>query len=113
MSIQKQVCLNIRQLRNKKNISQEAVARELNIERSTYSRIELGKTDITLEMIEKISKVLDTDVPKLMGFNGNNIYNVSENNCGNLSAQGINTSLSINIPVEMFDEFRNFLNKNK
>jgi transcriptional regulator with XRE-family HTH domain len=51
----------IKSLRLEKGLSQEALALEINVSGSFLGAIERAETDITLTMLHKISKALDTD----------------------------------------------------
>ena len=52
----------IKELRIKKNISQKDLAMECNFEKASMSRIESGKTNITILTLYKIINALDVDV---------------------------------------------------
>ena len=52
----------IKELRTKKNISQKDLAMEWNFEKASMSRIESGKTNITILTLYKIISALDADV---------------------------------------------------
>jgi len=55
----------IKELRIKKNISQKDLAMECNFEKASMSRIESGKTNITILTLYKIITALDADVKDL------------------------------------------------
>lgn len=52
----------IRELRTIRNLTQEQMARLLNISRQKYSRIESGMNSISLEILVKIADILDVSV---------------------------------------------------
>ncbi len=52
----------IKELRLKKNISQKDLAMECNFEKASMSRIESGKTNITVLTLHKIIIALDADI---------------------------------------------------
>jgi len=52
----------IKELRVKKNISQKDLAMECNFEKASMSRIESGKTNITILTLYKIINALDADI---------------------------------------------------
>lgn len=58
MNLNKRTLIRIRKERERKNISQQAVAKQLHISVSAYSRLENGEVALTLDMIEKISHAL-------------------------------------------------------
>lgn len=99
----------IKELRISKNISQSEIAKNILIERSTYNRIETGKTELTLRTLDKISKFLETDIQSLLDFKSSTIVS---NFSGNLAAHGINTTLNINIPPESIEEIKKLFTNN-
>lgn len=52
----------IKELRLTKSISQKDLALECNFEKSSMSRIESGKTNITILTLSKISNALNTEI---------------------------------------------------
>jgi transcriptional regulator with XRE-family HTH domain len=64
--IQKSVGKRIRELREKKKISQEAFGDMCGINRSHMSEIERGEWNLTLGSLVKIAKNLDTTVAALL-----------------------------------------------
>ena len=58
MNVKIKIGLRIKELRNAKGISQEALAGEANLDRTYINSVENGKRNISIENIEKISKAL-------------------------------------------------------
>ena len=58
----------IKEIRESRNISQEALAELVNMESRHISRIETGKSFTTLENIAKIASALKTDISELFLF---------------------------------------------
>ncbi|MBX9850923.1 MAG: helix-turn-helix transcriptional regulator [Cytophagaceae bacterium] len=56
---------NIRTIRKQKGISQESVAYDLDIDYSTYGKIERGQIALTVDRLQKISKILGVTVEEL------------------------------------------------
>jgi transcriptional regulator with XRE-family HTH domain len=52
----------IRELRLKKHLTQNELAMLCNFEKASMSRIESGKTNVTIITLKKISKALDMDL---------------------------------------------------
>ena len=52
----------LRDLRTKKNISQEALAHKAGLDRTYLSGVERGKRNISLENIEKLARALSINI---------------------------------------------------
>jgi transcriptional regulator with XRE-family HTH domain len=57
---------NLKRIRMKKGISQNAIAKTLDIDRSFITNIEGGKTNPTLATIAKLAKAIGVSVGELM-----------------------------------------------
>lgn len=57
---------NIKKIREEKNISQAELAARCNYEKSNMSRIESGKTNLTIGTLLNIAKSLDTTIINLI-----------------------------------------------
>ena len=55
----------IRLLRSEKNLTQENVANDLGISTTAYSKIERGKTNISILRLEQIAGILGVDMLKI------------------------------------------------
>lgn len=51
----------IRELRKEKDLSQEALANIAEVDRTYMTKVETGKKNVTVKILEKIIKALDTD----------------------------------------------------
>lgn len=60
MDLLKNIGIEIVRLRNQKNVSQEKLALNANIDRRYMSDIENGRRNISVEILSKIAKALDT-----------------------------------------------------
>ena len=58
----------IKDLRLKKNISQNDLATHCEIQKASMSRIEAGKTNITMRTLYKIIKALEADIRDFFVF---------------------------------------------
>ena len=56
----------IKKLRLKKNMTQNDLAVQCKFEKASMSRIESGKTNVTILTLKKISAVLETDIHKFL-----------------------------------------------
>lgn len=64
----KQVGLQIKRLREERNLTQEDLANDCNIPKSQIGRIERGEINTTIRTLHKISKALQIEPIKLMTF---------------------------------------------
>lgn len=60
----------IRELRKSKGLSQEALANIAEVDRTYMTKVETGKRNVTVKILEKIIIALDSDFGTF--FNGNN-----------------------------------------
>lgn len=60
MDLLKNIGIEIVRLRNQKNVSQERLALNANVDRRYMSDIENGRRNISVEMLSKIAKALNT-----------------------------------------------------
>ena len=93
-------------------MTQQSMAQQLMIERSTYNKIESAKTELTITMLERIVSILETDMTILLDLDKHQVNNVSNNN-GTFSVQGINITMHINLPKEIILELEKLFFKNK
>jgi transcriptional regulator with XRE-family HTH domain len=85
---------NIKKLRELKNYTQQSMADMLDVSQKTYSNIESAGNNITIELIEKVAKVLEVSFNKILELNAENILNNS-NQSGGIGSQ-LNYSVSYN-----------------
>lgn len=71
---------NIKRLRELKSITREAMASDLGMSLSGYSKLERGEVDITLSKVYKIAEILKVSIEQLLNFDATQIFNVSNNN---------------------------------
>jgi transcriptional regulator with XRE-family HTH domain len=65
MNVKEKLGQRILELRKEKSISQEKLALKSNIDRAYMHLIEKGKTNISIELIEKIAIALEIDIKEL------------------------------------------------
>jgi transcriptional regulator with XRE-family HTH domain len=80
---------NIRKMREKKGFSQEALAYELNINQSTYGKLERNAANLSIGRLLKIAEVLDEDIADILEIGQKNVFN-NQTNQGNGYVQTIN-----------------------
>ena len=60
--------LRLRELREEKKLSQEALAREMGVHQRTISKYELGESEPDIATIEKLCKFFKVSAGYLLGF---------------------------------------------
>jgi transcriptional regulator with XRE-family HTH domain len=90
--------IKIKQIRELKNITQEHVANELGLSIRAYSKIETGETQLTINRLNEISRILGIDPIEVLGFDEKQIFN----NCKQEGNIGIN---HINLPEKLIQQY--------
>lgn len=85
----------IKKLRELKNYTQQYMADQLDISQSGYGKIERNETDISISKLEKIAKILDTDIYTVLIFDEKHFFNTR------MEKQ---TNTSVNNQTELFDK---------
>ena len=62
MNIKVKIGLRIKELRKRNNLSQEKLALKAEIDRAYMHSIEAGKTNVSIEILEKISNALEIEI---------------------------------------------------
>ena len=73
----------IRAIRTQQKISQEQMAERLDLTPQAYSKIESGKTKLSLDRIQQITQILNIDVTELIHNNDNGVFLLINENCTN------------------------------
>ena len=60
--------LRIKDIREDREMNQKEVAEFLNISQTNYSKYELGKINIPIETLKKMSILFDTSIDYLLGL---------------------------------------------
>ncbi|MCQ2253550.1 MAG: helix-turn-helix domain-containing protein [Bacteroidales bacterium] len=68
MTLQSNIGIALQRIRKQRNISQEQLALEADIDRRYMSDIENGKRNISLDILERLSKSLGLSVSNLVGI---------------------------------------------
>lgn len=97
MNIEK-VASNIRKFRELRNYTQEVMAVELGMTQAGYSRIEKGEVEISIQKLDKIAKVLETNVENILGFDEKIVFNQQHSN--NYSAVKEHSQVNINVDLK-------------
>ncbi len=92
----------IRKLRELKNMTQEHMAQSIGVSQGTYSRMELGETEITYTKLERISEELGMKPEEVIAFNESMVFNVMNNQTGN--GLVINNNQLSEIETNMYEQ---------
>jgi len=68
MNIKEKFGTRIREMRLKQGISQEELAFRADLDRTYIPSIEKGKRNVSIEVVEKLAKALNVEVPELFKF---------------------------------------------
>ncbi len=90
--------IKLKNLRELKNLTQEYMAQQLGLTTRAYSKIESGETQLTINRLNEISKILGVDPIEALGFDHQNIFN----NCTQEGNIGIN---HINLPDKLIEQY--------
>lgn len=90
--------IKIKQVRELKNFTQEYVATQLGLTTRAYSKIESGETQLTINRLNEISKILEVDPVEVLGFDDKQVFN----NCRQEGNIGIN---HINVPEKLIQQY--------
>lgn len=66
-------------IRRNRDVKQEELAQELDIDRQTLIRYETGKTQIPIKKLVQISKILNVSTDYLLGLNDTETYDIEDN----------------------------------
>jgi transcriptional regulator with XRE-family HTH domain len=76
---------NIKFLRQFRNLSQQQMAKKLDMTLNGYAKIEQGKVDINLSRLKQIAEIFGVKLEQLVGLNDKNVFNFIEN-CHHLTS---------------------------
>ena len=82
----------IKNIRTKKGFSQEFMADQLNISQSTFHYIETGKSKLNIDLLQKITSILEVDLCEFLSDNG--LKQVAKDNANGYLAQIQNVNFS-------------------
>lgn len=70
----KNVYMNIKKIRELKNLTRDYVAAELEMSTSGYGKIERGEIDLTVSKLYKIASILNVSITDLLFFDVSNFF---------------------------------------
>lgn len=62
------VLVNIIKIRNDRGLTQSALSQALNVDYSTYSKLESGITKLTVDRLEEIARFFDMDMVDILTY---------------------------------------------
>lgn len=62
------ICKNLIELRTDANMTQQQIADYLEIDRSNYSKYELGKLTLSVDMLIKLAKLYNVSADYILGL---------------------------------------------
>ncbi|MGV7108065.1 helix-turn-helix domain-containing protein [Flavobacterium sp. U410] len=69
--------LKLKRIRELKNLSQEHIANQLGLSIRAYSKIETGETQLTINRLNEISRILGISAFEILGFDNRHIFNIN------------------------------------
>lgn len=75
-----EVAMNIRRVRLDRNYTQEFVAFEIGVGQNTYSKYETGQIKITVDILCKLSAILNVSLSHLLDQTDTELYQIKHNN---------------------------------
>lgn len=106
------VASQIRKVREEKSYLQKDIADKLGVSEPSYSRIEAGKTPITIDLVYNLAKIFQVDINQLLNIE--NSTNIINSNNDNIFTQiGSNHSLTLALSKDDIIELAEFFKKKK
>lgn len=98
---------NIREKREAMKIIQSAFAKMIGMSASSYSRLENGEIQITINTLKKISDAMNVSVIEVLNIATSNTYNFNDNK--NILQVGHSQTLNIHLTSEQFSQLEKIL----
>jgi len=89
MNLNNLTASRIRDLRKDKGYTIDAVARDLGISRTSYSQMENGHVEITLNRVEALAKAFNVSLEEIVPLSGDH-YEVYNGNAGKHNVNTVN-----------------------
>ena len=85
------IAKNIRKHRELKGFSQEYMAHQLNVNQSTYAKMENSSTKITIDKLFSVAQLLETDISEILDLKNQTIYNqdLKDNSVGHQQVENL------------------------
>lgn len=95
-----EISIRLKNIRERKNLSQEYVGNALGIGQSGYNKIENSKREVTVKELIKLSEIFEIGIDKLLNDNYSEketFNNLNENSINYNSGKGYEVSVTIKI----------------
>ncbi len=103
----KQLGQNIKNIRERRDITSQAIATSLGISLSGYSKIERGETDPQWTRIIKLAEILKVTLDELQNYE--NVKPLAQSNVGTINNHGEGNGLVVNLNEATEKEINAFL----
>jgi transcriptional regulator with XRE-family HTH domain len=97
--------IKIKQVRELKNFTQEYVATQLGLTTRAYSKIESGETQLTINRLNEISKILEVDPVEVLGFDDKQVFN----NCKQEGSQNTIGTSNYYLPDKLIQQYEKII----
>jgi transcriptional regulator with XRE-family HTH domain len=94
----------IKQIRELKNYSREYLANSLGISARAYGKIESGETQLTINRLVEIAKILGVTPEEILGFDASIIFNNGTNQQGGEANNTIYNQTEIKHVQELYEK---------
>lgn len=94
----------IRQIRELKNLSQEFIAKELGLSIRAYSKIESGETQLTINRLNEISKILGVTSQEVLGFDANVVIHNGGHQQGGKAENNVYNQTEVKFIKELYEK---------
>lgn len=73
MIVDNSIHINIKKVRELRNLTREQLASDLNMSLSGYAKIERGETEITINRLHQIAEILEVSISALLNFDSGKV----------------------------------------
>ena len=99
----------LKNLRSEKGFSQEEIAKEIKVSRSSYINIEQGKKELSLTEASELARVFDISIDDLLNARTNTKEIALEKSSKNNNLKDFKPKDRISVPQERVDKFKQVL----
>jgi transcriptional regulator with XRE-family HTH domain len=100
---------NIKEIRSKKKLTQEFVAKKLGVSRVWYNKLENDEIDIKVDLLPKLAEILKVPIHELTQINGSSYFNSHNNGTVKNMANVVNDNQEVKELYEEIIKVKNHL----